>query len=90
MTRTVEYEEADYLLPGSIWDEPEDWMMALRQNERRLQAVWKGSTLPNEVLTIILDASALSGSQGYLLLQYSFENEELCDSEEKQLQRGVF
>ena len=59
-----EYEEADYLLPGSIWDEPEDWMMALRQNERRLQAVWKGSTLPNEVLTIILDASALSRKPG--------------------------
>ena len=88
-----EYQEVDFLLPGSIWDEPEDWMMALRQNERQLQAVWdqdKGSTLSNGISSIILGTSALSSSQGYLILQYSFENEELCDSEEKQLQRGVF
>ena len=37
-----------------------------------------------------LAPSALSSSEGYLILQYSFENEELCDSEEKQLQRGMF
>ena len=52
-----EYRRVDVLLPGSIWDEPEDWMMALRQNERQLQAVWdedKGSTLSNEVSSIIL------------------------------------
>ena len=88
-----EYRRVDVLLPGSIWDEPEDWMMALRQNERQLQAVWdedKGSTLSNEVSSIILGTSALSSSEGYLILQYSFENEELCDSEEKQLQRGIF
>lgn len=35
-----EYEEVDLLLPGSIWDEPEDWMMGLRQNERIVQSVW--------------------------------------------------
>ena len=85
-----EYEEADFLLRGSIWDEPEDWMMALRQNERQLQAVWSGPALPNGVSSIILGASALSGSEGYLVLQYSFENEQLCDAEERQLQRGVF
>ena len=88
-----EYQEVDFLLPGSIWDEPEDWMMALRQNERQLQAVWdedEGSTLSNGITSIILGASSLSGSQGYLILQYTFENEELCESEEKQQQRGIF
>ena len=85
-----EYEEADFLLRGSIWDEPEDWMMALRRNERQLQAVWEGQAMPNSVASVILGASALSTSDGYLVLQYSFENEELCDAEERQLQRGVF
>ena len=62
-----EYEEVNQLLPGSIWDEPEDWMMGLRQNERNLQAVWKqeyGSTLSNGVAEIILGARALSSSEG--------------------------
>jgi hypothetical protein len=27
--------------PGSIWDEPNDWMMALRKQERFLAAYWK-------------------------------------------------
>ena len=85
-----EYEEADFLLRGSIWDEPEDWMMALRRNERQLQAVWEGQAMSNSVASVILGASALSTSDGYLVLQYSFENEELCDAEERQLQRGVF
>ena len=88
-----EYQEVDFLLPGSIWNEPEDWMMALQRNERQLQAEWgqdEGSTLSNGISSIILGTSALSSSQGYLILQYSFENEELCDSEESQLQRGIF
>jgi len=88
-----EYGERDFLRPGSYWDEPEYWMMALRKNERALQAVWsqeEGSTLSNGISSIILGTSARSGSEGYLQLQYQFKNSQRCDSEEKQLQRGIF
>ena len=76
--------EADYLRTGSIWDEPEDWMMAVRRRERILQAAWdaeEGSTMRNNVKQILLGVSALNTSSGWITLQYQFDNEEECDAE---------
>lgn len=74
----------DRLLPGSIWNEPEDWMMGLKQKERQLQASWgtkERSQLKNGVRQILLTARALNSSEGYLILQYSFENFASCERE---------
>jgi hypothetical protein len=77
----------DRLLPGSIWDDPSDWMMGLRQQERLLQATWSaehGSNMKNNIESIILVARAKSSDLGYLLLQYSFTNSERCLKEIEQ------
>lgn len=35
--------ENDFLLAGSIWKDPRDWMMGLYKHERYLSAEWKGT-----------------------------------------------
>jgi len=61
----------DYLRAGSIWREPRDWMAAMIDKERTLEAFWAPS-LPfdNRVATIGLQAEALSGHAGRISLGY--------------------
>ena len=86
------YGDADYLRSGSIWNEPEDWMMAVRRNERVLQAAWdgeEGSTMRNNVKQVLLDVRALSTSKGWIALQYRFDNEEECEAERNKTTSSV-
>ena len=86
------YGEGDYLRSGSIWNEPEDWMMAVRRNERVLQAAWdieEGSTMRNNVKQILLGVRAPSTSKGWISLQYTFDNEEECEAERSQTTSSV-
>lgn len=77
-------ETTDLLLAGSIWKEPQDWMMGLNKKERFLSATWKGAKetpLKNNIDTISLEARANSSSKGYVYLQYSFTNDDVCQAE---------
>ncbi len=77
-------ETLDRLLPGSIWKDPDDWMMALHKEERYLVSEWEAneaSPLPNNIQRIVLTPRTTSGSNAYLFLQYSFDNDELCRQE---------
>ncbi len=74
----------DVLLPGSIWDEPNDWMMGLIKKERILAAIWEkseGSSLPSEIEQIGLIASPTSRDKGYIAIEYSFTNKDDCEAE---------
>ncbi|CUA85264.1 hypothetical protein Ga0061064_1174 [Pseudidiomarina woesei] len=76
-------EKTDLLLPGSIWDEPEDWMTGLAKEERYLFNQWEGAGkgLKHDLESIALAAKALSSSKGYLVLEYSFSNYDACKQE---------
>lgn len=77
-------ETTDLLLAGSIWKEPQDWMMGLNKKERFLSATWKGAKetpLKNNIDTISIEARANSSSKGYVYLQYSFKNDDVCQAE---------
>lgn len=79
-----ESETTDMLFPGSIWDEPDDWMMGLIKKERHLMAIWDqehGSSLPPDISSIGLAARPSSGDKGYLVVEYYFTNEPLCVAE---------
>ena len=81
-----EFLEVDQLLPGSIWKDPEDWMMGLLKKERFLQAEWSaknGSRLKNSITRIDLVGRAKRSDTGYLLLQYTFDNKPQCEAEIK-------
>ena len=63
---------SDFLRSGSIWKEPEDWMMGLLKEERILAALWE-KALPNRIHGIGLEAVALSTEEGFLRLGYEFD-----------------
>lgn len=74
----------DALLPGSIWNEPKDWMMALVKKERVLLSMWdakSNASLPSDILSVGLVAKPQGTEKGYLTLEYSFTNEKECDRE---------
>lgn len=83
--------KTDRLLPGSIWRNPEDWMMGIVKEERFLFARWssKGQALKNELDSITLDVRAKSSDTGYLVLEYLFQNYEQCTEESKAAEKDV-
>ncbi len=77
-------ELTDRLLPGSIWNEPKDWMPGLVKNERILIAKWnkpKNDSLKGDVDIVVLAAKANKRESGYLAVDYHFKNEANCDKE---------
>lgn len=76
-------DETDMLLPGSIWDDADEWMMALRKKDRYLLSHWDGDemTLPNDLGSIALSVGAQTSSKGYLLIEYEFTNYDDCEAE---------
>jgi hypothetical protein len=73
----------DFLQSGSIWNEPEDWAMALSKEERHLGSYWTFSPARTEdgVQSIFLNANALSSSKGYVSLDYESSNFDQCSKE---------
>lgn len=74
----------DFLLSGSIWKEPQDWMMALNKKERFLSAQWEESPatpLKNRLKSVSMEVRANDSSKGYVFLQYDFNNIDACNAE---------
>ena len=79
-----DHETVDRLRTGSIWNEPKDWMMALVKKERVLAAIWNaenGSSLPEEIESIVLFAQPLSRETGVLAVEYRLSNQATCEAE---------
>lgn len=79
----------DYVQRGSLWREPQDWMMGLLKEDRTLRSSWfkgefkelKGknpANLPATLNSIVLKAVAYDMAAGYLVIDYSFENNDEC------------
>lgn len=71
----------DYLKPGSIWNEPNDFMMGLAKKERRLIVFWtkdEGSNLPPDIDAIALTAHSSNNSQGLISIEYELRNADDC------------
>lgn len=74
----------DRLLPGSVWNEPRDWMMGLIKKERVLAAIWSEkskATLPADLRSVGLSADAISSDSGVIAVEYTFTNKKECESE---------
>jgi hypothetical protein len=77
-------EKNDFLVSGSIWEDPKYWMMSLSKRERFLSAQWKGtkeSPLKNNLLSVSIEARADGSEKGYIFLQYNFSNNDICKAE---------
>ena len=75
----------DSLQSGSILDKARDWMTALLQKERTLQARWSGpdDNLPMKptISKIYVGVFAVTKDSGYLAVEYYFSNYDQCQSE---------
>jgi hypothetical protein len=83
----------DFLKVGSIWNQDRDWMMALKNEERYLDAFWdreSNSNLPDNLHGVWLRAQANSSSEGYFRLQYESINAKGADAERAAQTSSVF
>ena len=79
-----ESESFSFLMEGSIWNEPQDWMQGLLNEDRTLAARWKASSqkqLPNQLSCVFLVAEAADTSSGYVAVEYEFENHQIAREE---------
>ena len=74
----------DRVLEGSLWDEPDEFVMGLLKKERQLQTAWNaadGEALKDGVVEILLNGSAERTDTGRVDVQYRFANYEACAAE---------
>lgn len=72
----------DYLVSGSTWDESQDWMMGIFEEERIYAYHWSegaGATLRNGVAEVFVIAKALTPDVGYVAVEFHFSNKQECD-----------
>lgn len=84
-----ESENISYLMQGSIWSEPRDWMQGLLNGDRVLAARWEAHShkeLPNQLSSIFLVACATDTSNGYIAIEYAFENHAAAEEEIAELE----
>ena len=73
----------DLLLPGSIWDEPRDWVTAIRKGERDYAYVWED--VGKDISLIMVDVKT-----NMVRLQYEFSNADQCFNEaDKELDNAL-
>ncbi|WP_152530046.1 hypothetical protein [Agrobacterium tumefaciens] len=73
--------DGEFIRDGALWDGPEEFVMALKQNERVHQTWWSqenGAKLKDGIKSIALAIKALNGSTSMLVIQYAFDNEQEC------------
>jgi len=71
----------DFIRNGALWDEPREWVMAIKQNERFFASFWdaeESSNLPSGLNSISLELLATSSSSSYIKLTYEFSNFDQC------------
>jgi len=77
----VETDKGDFLFPGSIWDDPDDWMMGIRRKERIYAYLWSskdGFKPVGEVAELAVAAQAVSGYAGLVQVGFTFKSEPQC------------
>lgn len=80
----------DRLLPGSIWDEPEDYMMSLRKNERIRIIKWETDSAQYGFRTIYLGAGALSVETAYINIEYYYPSDDQCEKISEESEASSF
>lgn len=70
----------DQLMPGSIWNDPEDFMMSMVQKDRLFYIEWKVDASKNVFETVGITRQALGTDEGYLNVEYYYPASEKCDA----------
>jgi len=89
----VETEKLDLRIPGSIWDDPDDWMMGIRRNERIYAYFWSlkdGFKPVGEVAQLSVGAQAVSGYKGYVKVDFHLKREPQCEAIIEKAEQDAF
>ncbi len=71
---------------GGIWASEDNWVFAIRQNERVHEALWlaqTGATMKDNVAAIKLQVLALTRNSAFLQISYQFDNFAKCYEENR-------
>ena len=84
--RNGKAKQEEYLLPGSLWSDPQDFTQALAFRERVHQASWKETQQAKlsalyEVSVRITARTGVINPVGFLVVSYQFDNIEVCKQE---------
>lgn len=78
----AKFEAFDFLVYGSLWDQPDDWMMGLALEDRYYAYTWTSSSgyvSVSDVEGIYLGAHGSSGNSAYIVVEFAFSNSSVCD-----------
>ena len=69
-----------FLRPGALWKEPQDWVMAVRQNERQHGFAWKDATAGEDEDFALIQfwVEATSSRESFAILEYRGRNFDAC------------
>jgi hypothetical protein len=87
LLRDVQYGKSkryDFLKAGSLWKEPQYFMMGLLEKERELASVWPAENdtkMRDDLREILMKATPLSQGIGSILVTYDFQNLDQCKKE---------
>ena len=70
----------DQLMTGSIWNEPEDFMMSMVQKDRLFYIEWEVDTSKNVFESIAITRTALGTDEGYVNVEYYYPVSKKCDA----------
>jgi hypothetical protein len=68
------------LMPGSIWKDSEDFTMSIKQKDRIYSATWENGKMKANIKSVYLSISVLNATNGYVIVEFAFNNEAMCDS----------
>lgn len=85
----------DFLRAGSLWTEPQYFMMGLLKLDRSLTTYWGTTDKPlpanaAHIHTVALDTKATGSSTGYVTIGYEFNNFETCHAKLTSARNSVF
>jgi len=88
------YIKYDFLRSGSIWNEPEDWMIGLFKEERVYAYSWDSDNtdpfVSRKVLSVFIGSISLDKNSGAIFIEFSGTNYDTAKSDVRENQSSSF
>ena len=83
-------ETTDFVLPGALWSEADEWLMAIDKKQRFYSVNWSDLKVPSKpkLKQIYLGVGATGNAKGWLTLEYYSKDYEDCKTAVSQSESG--
>lgn len=71
---------SDFILPNSLWDDSNEWLMSIARKERVYTSIWNDLEVTSkpDLKSIYLASNATGGKTGYIVLEYYAKYQSDC------------